>query len=386
MINAIEDKTEKFQIVWDLGRRCTYECSYCPPHRNNKWSPLVEFDELKRTMDSLNEYCEIYDKFRKEPLMKALSFTGGEPTAHPAFFKFMAYIKEEYPEFKRGLTTNGAFSKKKLELCKQYITGGTISYHPEGTPKQNKLVLHNIIELKDTFKVNVMFHKDYFNECIELCSILKKNNVTFVPRVIGDSSDDDEKLVEMGYAHEYNEEQMAWFRNYWKKPPAPKNVSNETHKDLGRPCCGSRSFSVMENGVKSTTKFLSDTDFEGWHCMVNWFFLYINQELDLVWSHQTCGVNLDNEVKPLCKLSELNKYTEELSEMMFENKMPMIKCPKSFCGCGMCITKAKDDITGIELFQGHVNILKPKITLASIPLDQQDYHTTYRAFKYHDKK
>ena len=29
----------------------------------------------------------------------------------------------------------------------------------------------------------------------------------------------------------------------------------------------------------------------------------------------------------------------------------MITCPKTFCGCGMCITKSKDNIT--DLFNRH---------------------------------
>mgnify|MGYP003632716952 CR=1 FL=1 len=44
----IEDTMNGFDIIWDLGRRCTYECTYCPPHRNNKTSPLVTFEDLKK--------------------------------------------------------------------------------------------------------------------------------------------------------------------------------------------------------------------------------------------------------------------------------------------------------------------------------------------------
>lgn len=28
-----------FQVTWDLGRRCNYDCSYCPITRHDNFSP-----------------------------------------------------------------------------------------------------------------------------------------------------------------------------------------------------------------------------------------------------------------------------------------------------------------------------------------------------------
>ena len=57
---SIDDKTEKqLMVIWDLGRRCTFACSYCPPHRKNNWSDLASFDELVKTADNLERYSEI---------------------------------------------------------------------------------------------------------------------------------------------------------------------------------------------------------------------------------------------------------------------------------------------------------------------------------------
>ena len=92
----IEDQSNRYQIIWDLGRRCSYACTYCPPHRNNKTSPFVSYDKLCKTMDGVAEYALLYDEFRKKPAKKKLSFTGGEPTVHPDFFKFLKYCKQEY--------------------------------------------------------------------------------------------------------------------------------------------------------------------------------------------------------------------------------------------------------------------------------------------------
>ena len=346
-MNNIEDQSNRYQIIWDLGRRCSYACTYCPPHRNNKTSPFVSYETLCKTMDGVAEYALLYDQFRKKPALKKLSFTGGEPTQHPDFFRFLKYCKNEYPDFSRGLTTNGWFYSTTLDKIISLTTGGTLSYHCEATDKQKKQVIKNAIALREKFKVNVMFHKDYFWECVDVCEELEKNSVDYVPRIIGDDHPDDKKSIELGYTHKYDKDQMKWFRSYWRHKGQDVKESGDTQKGLGRPCCGGRCFKA--DGVDSY--FLPSTNFLGWSCMVNWYFLFLNSELDKVWTHQTCGVNLNGEVAPLGKISEFNSIIDVLADNLYSKKAPMITCPKTFCGCGMCITKSKTDITA--LFNNH---------------------------------
>ena len=346
-VKNIEDQSNRYQIIWDLGRRCSYACSYCPPHRNNKTSAFVSYETLCNTMDYIADYANLYDQFRKEDALKKLSFTGGAPTVHPDFFKFLKYCRNVYPDFSRGLTTNGWFHDSVLDQVLSLTTGGTLSYHCESTDKQKKQVIKNAIALRQKFKVNVMFHKDYFWECADVCETLEKNSVDFVPRIIGDDHPDDKKSIELGYTHKYNRDQMKWFRVYWKQKGQNVKESGNTQRGLGRPCCGGRCFKA--DGMDSY--FLPDTNFLGWNCMVNWYFLFLNSELDLLWTHQTCGVNLDGEVAPLGKMSDFDIIIDELATRLYQKKAPMITCPKTFCGCGMCITKSKDNIS--ELFNKH---------------------------------
>ncbi len=348
-MNTIEDKSNRYQIIWDLGRRCSYACTYCPPHRNNKTSAFVDYATLCKTMDGVAEYALLYDSFRKKPAKKKLSFTGGEPTVHPNFFNFLKYVKNEYPDFSRGLTTNGWFSDRVCDKVLTFTTGGTLSYHCESTDKQKEQVISNAIYLREKYKVNVMFHKDYFWECVDVCEKLEKNAVDYIPRIIGDDNPNDKKSIELGYTHSYNKDQMDWFRKYWKQKGQDVKETGNTQKGLGRPCCGGRCFKA--DGVDSY--FLPSTNFLGWNCMVNWYFLFLNSELDAVYTHQTCGVNLNGEVAPLGKISEFDKIIDKLEhELYVHNKVPMITCPKTFCGCGMCVTKSKGDIT--PMFSKHV--------------------------------
>jgi len=377
-ITNIEDQSNRYQIIWDLGRRCSYACTYCPPHRNNKWSPFLDYKKLCDTVDKVAEYALLYDEFRKAPALKKLSFTGGEPTVHPDFFRFLKYVKNTYPFFSRGLTTNGWFHDSTLDKVMSLTTGGTLSYHCESTEKQKKQVVKNAIALREKFKVNVMFHKNYFWECVDVCETLEKNGVEYVPRIIGDDHPDDKKSIELGYTHKYNRDQMKWFRDYWKQKGQNVKESGDTQRGLGRPCCGGRCFKA--DGMDSY--FLPDTNFLGWNCMVNWYFLFLNSELDLAWTHQTCGVNLDGQVEPLGKISEFDSIIDSLATRLYKKDAPMITCPKTFCGCGMCITKSKDNIR--ESFDRHT-IDELNYTV----VNQKQSHwftdmTTKRAFIEHD--
>lgn len=352
MINTINAPNEKMQVIWDLGRRCTYACSYCAGYRSNNWSPIASWEELLKTLHFIESYCDLYDFYRNDniKLKNTITFTGGEPTVNPRLFDLIDYGYENLDEkFNFGLTTNAAFSNARALKIKNHGMFGTVSYHAEAERKTKDLVIENIFTLKDTFKVNVMFHNQYFQECIDLCELLKKEGIRFIPRIIGDGGDVKKGLL-LGTHQEYTEEQMKWFRDFWGSTNKKKD---KTNMGLGRACCGGRRFCTRdnENEWKDNVTFLPDTNFYNWNCMINWYFLYVHSELDLVYTHQTCSVNFNNKVGPLGKLSESDKILDDLESKFLNDKMPTIRCPKTFCGCGMCVTKTSDNEHMKELWE-----------------------------------
>ena len=97
-----------------------------------------------------------------------------------------------------------------------------------------------------------------------------------------------------------------------------------------------------------------------------------------MWTHQTCGVNLKGEVAPLGKISEFDKVIDELADSLYSKNVPMITCPKDFCGCGMCITKSKTDIT--PMFDSHTI---PDLTFTKVQQKHSSWdidYTTKKAF------
>lgn len=366
-ICSIDDRTESnLMVIWDLGRRCTYECSYCPPHRRNNWSPIASLDELVSTAVELERYNNTYNQYRNAPFKVNASFSGGEPTVNPAFFEFLEVLQRDYPHWKRTLTTNGFYTERRLRTVMESTDFTTVSYHCEATPNQKQRVRENMRVMHDEnygFKVNVMFHEnpEYFKECIDLCAWFDDVGIKYTPRVIGDQGDIKLGLKD-GTVHTYDDWQIEWFKNFWKvKNNNTLKDNNKTiGQSIGRPCCGGRNLHVTdEAGVVSESKFVIDNNFEGWNCMVNWYFLYIHQEINQIWHHQTCQVNLEGNVAPISTVAEFSQYNDNLATQLSSGSFPYIKCPKTHCGCGLCVPKAKSIESSNLLFNSHTRGVIP---------------------------
>ena len=72
-------------ITWDIGRRCNYSCSYCPPSTANNFESHKSLQSLKQAADLL------LTKFCKDKNAKWV-FTGGEPTINPAYLDLIKYL------------------------------------------------------------------------------------------------------------------------------------------------------------------------------------------------------------------------------------------------------------------------------------------------------
>lgn len=331
---------DPFVITWDLGRRCNFDCSYCPPHRHDNFSPHATLEELKNTADFLFEYIELISIYRigKDFLV---SFTGGEPTVNPNFIKFSSYIKEKYNNKYKSkfnlsldLTTNGAMGKLMSDFIIENYDHVTISYHTEADDKIKKQIVDRIHDFnnKISLKVNVMFHVDYFEECKNLCNLLKETNIKFVPRIIGETANGK-------YSHidRYSKDQKQWFNDYWGIKITP-NI---------RPCCGNRTIGLCSSEGITNSKVVDFREFKDWFCSVNWFFLHIDQQSNSIFTHQTCQATLNNTRGPIGKISEWKKIIDNLKFKFETNTMPVIICPNKICGCGLCTPKSK-----------HIEILK----------------------------
>lgn len=404
-------KEKSFQVTWDMSPRCNYDCTYCPPARHDNFSKHPSLEELRRTFDGILKYFQTLNEYVKHTQVLSISMTGGEPTNNPALMPFLEEIRSRDKNITLGITSNGTFSEKYCQSLMDNKISCTISYHCEADPKIKKKVVDRIYQLQSTKKkasCNLMFHMDYFDECVDLANQFIKDGIVFTPRLIGEPG-----TTKLPYAHVYTEEQMNVFRNFWKrkkeiikndkvlqkinsnqkgaksttsikqmminkqdelkkvgagkvseklhkKEQKPKKIT--THQNLGRPCCGGRIFCGQnKDGQSEDITFVKDTNFRGWKCMVNWHWLHIDQARDKIFHHQTCQATFNTSRGHIGLISKFDEVIDKLAKQLKTGNMPVIVCSKRNCGCGLCLSKAKEDVDIKRLFAKTTVGLKPLI-------------------------
>jgi MoaA/NifB/PqqE/SkfB family radical SAM enzyme len=350
---------EPMMVTWDLGRRCNLDCTYCEASRHNNYSKPADLNSLIKTFDFIKQWTNLYNSKRNYHSVTNIDFTGGEPTVNPNFWNLVKYIKDADNSYKLGLTSNATWPEKDIDKILEHFKGITISWHAEADSAIKKRVINNILKLKENniwLQVNVMLHCDFFDEAMQLCDLLEKNNIKHNPVPIGDGTisrsgwfiDSDGKSRRT--SHVYTENQQEWFFNKMNVPKFKAKAIKEG-TELGRKCCGGRCLlGKVDDQWQNVT--LIENKFKGWKCMVDWFFMHIDQETGLIYHHQTCKAKHDGTIGAIGHLSDAENLIEEL-KLRLENPEPII-CPNQRCGCGMCVPKAKDDIDFITIWKNHV--------------------------------
>ena len=387
----LDDNQVRSTIVWDLGRRCNYDCTYCTGWMHSTTAPFNKLEQYKKTAAFINEYYEIYGMFSNLDFRPAISFTGGEPTINPDFFPLVDYMRETYPHIPLSVTTNGTWGHERCKKLAATMKNITISYHAEGSDKQKELFKKNVLWLKANYpkpiRINVMMHVDHWDECVALIEdFLKPNGVNYIPRVIGDDGMKKSEWFEdidgamRRTTHVYNAEQLDWMKKHWKKKndevgDTKTKITSEVKapQDMGRMCCGGRCMKVKDKGETRDTMFIPQTNFEGWKCLINWFFLHIEEDKDAIYHHQTCMArfpeyeNAPNQVKftqynfppergPICSISNCDDYLNWLENRMMTKTLPVITCPNTFCGCGICVPKSNNQADFDEILKKYTTI------------------------------
>jgi len=64
-IDVVDDNIH--MIVWDLGRRCNFDCTYCTTYMHNNWSPHASLEKLKETANCIFVLttCEVIFEIHK---------------------------------------------------------------------------------------------------------------------------------------------------------------------------------------------------------------------------------------------------------------------------------------------------------------------------------
>lgn len=109
-----------YQVLWDLGRRCNYNCDYCWPsvHSNTEKFPTKE--SIITSIDMIIDHWSHGKPIR-------WNFGGGEPTMHPDFIEILKHLKQRNQWVL--VTTNGSRSNKFWQEAAQYVNSINMSAH-----------------------------------------------------------------------------------------------------------------------------------------------------------------------------------------------------------------------------------------------------------------
>ena len=208
-----------YQILWDLGRRCNYDCSYCWTSVHNRTDDHKDYDLLVSTADNLIDNWSHKESIR-------WNFGGGEPTLHPKFLEFLKHLKSRDQWIM--LTSNGTRDHKYWAEAVQYLNSINLSAHFDGLldEKDEDRFVRNIEAICKHFdehdddhwlEIKLMAPPQYIDRALKLRDKIKalgtldrpgannriKGMLSLVPiRSIGDS----------GTLVEYTEEQLDIFR------------------------------------------------------------------------------------------------------------------------------------------------------------------------------
>ncbi len=204
-------------VSWDMGKRCNYACSYCPPEVSNKTDPLKTWEELKATTDNIVAH------FGEDQPIKWV-VTGGEPTIIPEYMRWVEYVADKGHMI--HTTTNGSRGGKYLEQLIRYSCIG-ISVHLEFLDLQRlrdtceKIVrkkLHDRNAAHWWFGVRVMVAPGHVHKAEEVQKVITE--IPFFPDMghffvspIHHYEKDKDGRINFGELQSYTEDEMSRLEN-----------------------------------------------------------------------------------------------------------------------------------------------------------------------------
>ena len=201
------------KVEWNIGKRCNYDCSYCPSSIHDNFSPHLDIAVAKLVIDKLASLGK--------PIR--LSFTGGEPCVHPNFEEILDYARRK--NFWISVTTNG--TRKDTWYAVQPVHQWVFSLHFEYDWQR---VLETILNVnnkwhKDTLLVNVMAHHDKMDEVKEAVTILEIQEVSHNVRRIRWTEGDHDLFDDM----RYNLTDLEWILKYPSTVKTNVVINEELH-------------------------------------------------------------------------------------------------------------------------------------------------------------
>lgn len=280
------------RVEWNLGKRCNYDCSYCPSSIHDNTSPHTDLEILKQSIDKLSSLGK--------PIR--LSFTGGEPCVHPQFGELVKYAKYKGIRW-ISVTTNGTrpFEFYASLPVDQYVFSIHLEY-------DFMRVLNTITKMAESTNIKligqIMAHHDYILQAKIVKGILDKEAVPNTVRRIRWTQGDHDLFDDM----RYHPDDLNWIK--------------EQDATISGNCVIDDKEIIHSNDVIK----LHLNKYKGWTCNIGIESLMINWDGEV--HRATCRVG--------GSLGNIYNSTFEVPED------PVI-CDRNFCTCSADIPITKEN-------------------------------------------
>jgi len=177
----IRSKYPKLYVMWVIGIRCNFACSYCPDVWHDKHSPHKTLDELKDAWRKLVQQAQNNSK------RLSVSILGGEPTLNPNLLSFLQWVKVYYRQHnvEVAVYSNGTASLDDYKKLSKYCNFN-FSTHSEFMNESK--FFSTVTSLSQYVKeqninchVNVLVMDEEWNKdrTVEYIAYLKENNINY---------------------------------------------------------------------------------------------------------------------------------------------------------------------------------------------------------------
>lgn len=199
------------KVEWNLGKRCNYNCSYCPSEIHDNSSPHTDIILLKKTVDSLISLSK--------PIR--LSFTGGEPCVHPKFSELVKYAKHRGISW-ISVTTNGTLPYEFYAslLVDQYV----FSIHLEYDWRRIFNTVERMIELSNKKIIaQIMAHHEHIDAAMQLSARCLLAHIPHTVRRIRWTEGDHNLFDDM----RYHPDDLNWIKEHESTVPGNCVIDDE---------------------------------------------------------------------------------------------------------------------------------------------------------------
>ena len=192
-ITSSYDRQNSVHVEWNLGKRCNFDCSYCPAEIHDNTSPHTN---IKVLIDAVDALAEIDKSMR-------VSFTGGEPCVHPQFTELVDHASQRVDWI--NVTTNGTRTANYYsDLNVNHIV---FSLHVEDDEHWRRcaetvLTFSQINEgayTQKPFQVNLMAHHKFMDRVKECATMFDGHSIPYVVRRIRWTEGDHDVFDDLKY-------------------------------------------------------------------------------------------------------------------------------------------------------------------------------------------